>query len=268
MNSEKSFRYTEPDWMKLTLKDDFLFYKVMREESFCRPFLETLLHIKIARIEYLREQKELKLHPTTKSIRMDIYLEGDGKIYNVEMQNAPKGNLPRRMRMYQSVIDADSLLKGAPYRDLKDSFVIFLCNFDPFGKGLPRYTFTHICHENSFSLDDGQTKIVYNINAFENEADPATAALLRYLSTGTAVTDPVKAFAEKVELFKQSHDWRKGNMKYECDLQDARKEGEAAGLLQAAANALKQGLSPETVSGFTGLPLSQLKEMQTGRNNR
>lgn len=55
MNSEKSFRYTEPDWMKLTLKDDFLFYKVMREESFCRPFLETLLHIKIARIEYLRE---------------------------------------------------------------------------------------------------------------------------------------------------------------------------------------------------------------------
>lgn len=61
-------------------------------------------------------------------------------------------------------------------------------------------------------------------------------------------------------------------MKYECDLQDARKEGfdegEAAGLLQAAENALKQGLSPETVSGFTGLPLSQLKEMQTERNNR
>ena len=32
-------------------------------------------------------------------------------------------------------------MKGQTYHDLKESFVIFLCAFDPFGYGLRRYQF-------------------------------------------------------------------------------------------------------------------------------
>ena len=39
------------------------------------------------------------------------------------------------------MIDIDSLLKGAVYSELKESYVIFICTSDPFESGLPVYTF-------------------------------------------------------------------------------------------------------------------------------
>ena len=75
------------NYSDLTLTDDYLFSQVMKDESVCKPFLEMLLEIKIAKIEYLQEQKELNLFPDSKGVRLDVYLEGDGKVYNIEMQN-------------------------------------------------------------------------------------------------------------------------------------------------------------------------------------
>ena len=37
-------------------------------------------------------------------------------------------------------MDVDNLLRGQSYAELKESYVIFICKQDPFGKGLPVYT--------------------------------------------------------------------------------------------------------------------------------
>ena len=50
-------------------------------------------------------------------------------------------DIGKRTRYYQSMIDIDSLLKGAVYSELKESYVIFICTSDPFESGLPVYTF-------------------------------------------------------------------------------------------------------------------------------
>ena len=63
------------NYSELTLTDDYLFSQVMKDESVCKPFLEMLLEIKIAKIEYLQEQKELNLFPDSKGVRLDVYLE-------------------------------------------------------------------------------------------------------------------------------------------------------------------------------------------------
>lgn len=46
-----------------------------------------------------------------------------------------KDNLPKRMRYYQGMIDLNILEKGENYKNLKKSFVIFICTFDLFGLG-------------------------------------------------------------------------------------------------------------------------------------
>ncbi len=73
-------------WQDLKLTDDYLFSQIMREEDFCKLFLEMLMGIKIQKVVYLEAQKEVNLFPQSKGIRMDVYLEGDGEIYNIEMQ--------------------------------------------------------------------------------------------------------------------------------------------------------------------------------------
>ena len=49
-----------------------------------------------------------------------------------------KDNLPKRMRYYQGMIDLNILEKGENYKNLKKSFVIFICTFDLFGLGPKR----------------------------------------------------------------------------------------------------------------------------------
>lgn len=126
-------------WKDVTLSDDYLFSQIMRDGEFCKLFLEMLMEIKIAKVSYLEAQKEENLFPQTKGIRMDVYLEGDGEIYNIEMQTAHRHNLVKRMRYYHSAMDVDSLLRGNPYDRLKKSYVIFICNFDLCGDGYPVY---------------------------------------------------------------------------------------------------------------------------------
>ena len=184
-------------WKDLKLTDDYLFSRIMREEDFCKLFLEMLMGIRIQKVVYLEAQKEVTLFPHSKGVRMDVYLEGDGEIYNIEMQTA--------------AIDVDSLLRGNPYDRLKKSFVIFICNFDLCGDGFPVYESVTTWRQNGKETGDGQVKIVYNMNAFEKAEDPKLKALLRYLSGGT-VTDETRGLAEKVAAFKRQTkpaDWPK-----------------------------------------------------------
>ena len=254
-------------WKDLKLTDDYLFSQIMREEDFCKLFLEMLMGIKVKKVVYLEAQKEVNLFPQSKGIRMDVYLEGDGEIYNIEMQTVRKTNLVKRMRYYHSAIDVDSLLRGNPYDQLKKSFVIFICNFDLCGDGFPVYESQTVWKQNGKEIGDEQTKIVYNIGAFEKAQDPRLKALLRYLSTET-VTDEARTLAEKVAAFKRHFPDGRPHMKYELDLYDKWFEGKEEGILQTAAAALKQGVPPETVAAFTGLSLSQLSKLQHTENSR
>lgn len=52
---------------------------------------------------------------------------------NVEMQAVSHAALGKRARYYHSQIDMDLLETGKEYVELPDSYVIFICDFDPFG---------------------------------------------------------------------------------------------------------------------------------------
>ncbi len=268
-------------WEDLTLIDDYLFSQIMKDEEFCKLFLEMLMGIKITKVIYLEAQKEVNLFPQTKGIRMDVYLEGDNEIYNIEMQTGHKHNLVKRMRYYHSAIDVDSLLRGNPYDQLKKSYVIFICNFDLCGDGFPVYESQTVWKQNGREIGDEQIKVVYNTSAFEKAQDPRLRALLQYLSTAT-VTDEARPIADKVVAFKRLFPDGRPHMKYELDLYDkwsegrvegikegieqGRKEGieqgQKNGILQTALKALKQGVPLETVASFTGISITELEKLQ------
>ena len=151
-------------WEDLTISNDFLFSKLMRDEEICKGIIETLLHIKVGKIDYLEEQKSIDIIYDKKSIRLDVYVEDEDKIYNIEMQVTNRKELAKRARYYQAMIDLNTIEKGETYNKLKESYVIFICTFDPFGKGLSKYSFQNICKEdNSLKLEDKTHKIFFNI---------------------------------------------------------------------------------------------------------
>lgn len=121
-----------------------------------KELLEMFLNIQIERLVLCESEKSVNFNYGSKGIRFDVYLkDSDGKCFDIEIQTVNTRNLSKRARYYQSLIDADNLKLGENYNNLKESYVIFLCLFDIFGKNLPVYTFENICRQdNSVFLGD------------------------------------------------------------------------------------------------------------------
>ena len=169
------------------LSNNFLFVKVMSDPEILKPFLEMVLKIKIKKLKMTEYEKTLIPDMYAKGIRMDVYADdgknaGEGTLYNVEMQQRNEYNISKRSRYYQSAMDIDALAKGEDYDRLKNTYIIFVCLFDPFGRERQRYTFVKTCmEENDIRLDDGSVVLVLT----DNPGEPEIEKFYRYLKNST-----------------------------------------------------------------------------------
>lgn len=137
----------------LTIRDNFMFAAVMMQEDNCKQFLEMVLGIEIERIEVSYE-KSIIYNPECKGVRLDVFAKNEqNTCYDVEMQ-IEKDHLGKRTRYYHSHMDMELLESGSDYEHLPGSYVIFVCDFDPFGKEKYCYTFENRCLED-LDLDMG-----------------------------------------------------------------------------------------------------------------
>ena len=212
---------------ELTITDDFMFGAVMSYPQYCKPLLEIALGVRIRRIEYPELQKAINERYGSKSVRLDAYVEDDaGTVYDVEIQTTDKKNLPERMRYYQSLIDLRILEKGEDYTALRRSFVIFICTYDPFGKGRYAYTFENRCREDSgVALGDKSAKIVLNTKGRVGEAGGDLKALLRYMDGAAPESPYTRALDAAVTEIRADKKWRREYMVLNELLRENRRMG-------------------------------------------
>ena len=126
------------DWDSLGLSNDFLFGKVMSDPELCKELLGLILpELQIDRIEYPELQKPIRPDVDARSVRLDVYVKDNkNTVYDIEMQTVNTGELPKRSRYYQGMIDLQLIDAGQSYKKLNHSYVIFICLADIFGLGL------------------------------------------------------------------------------------------------------------------------------------
>ena len=257
----------------LTFIDDGMFQAVMHEPGISEKVVERLLHLKVEKIVYPELEKVIKPFYTTKGVRLDVYLKDDNRVIDIELQNYKQDSIGKRTRYYQSMIDIDSLMKGQDYSELLDSYVLFICNHDPFlkdeehGFGLPCYTFKNTCAENSdVSLDDNSIKVIYNASAYEAVEDKEVHDFLHFVMTNDpGENDFNKLLSETVERLKDNDEFRKDYTAMNLHDRDIKKAAKEEGIQQQAIESAKKmladNLSLDKVSLYSGLPLEQVKEL-------
>ena len=228
---------TRKTLQELTLKDGFMFGTVMAEEKNCRDFLELVLGFPIGRIEVIRE-KTMAYHPENRGVRLDVYAkDNEEKRYNVEMQLRTKPEIGKRVRYYHSQIDMEALLSGQEYEKLPDVYVIFICDFDPFGSGRYCYTFQPICEEDhQLVLNDGSTSIFLSTCGKNEEETPESLVqFLKYAGADLPASTEeygdvfVRQLQESVRRIKGSRRMEEKFMRLEELLREERAEGKAEG---------------------------------------
>ena len=263
MSNNENELTPEEKWEKSTIANNFIFYKVMRNNpSVCQELLEILLEIKIDHIE-MRNEETIETDYGSKGIRLDVYAVGKNQAFNLEMQTTDTKELPERARYYQSCIDVDCLKSGQKYKDLKDSYVIFICISDLFEKGLPCYSFENLCREDvSIHLNDRSYKYFFiadNCDKILNEKQKAFLGLV----VGKKGSD---TFSKKVEQLteeaKHNIQWKRQYMEWERQRTYDFENGKEQKAIETATNLIKMQLGTvEQISQVVGLPLEQVKSL-------
>ena len=170
MDSNKNSNIPVPESVEqiidnLTLFDDDLMSMVFDGNL---PAAELLLRIILKRddlqIISVIGQKELE-NPIVggRNIRLDILVQNkEGKIFNVEVQRSNKGADERRARFHSSMIDSRMLKAKQDFKELRESYVIFITQNDYFGYGLPIYTVNRYLEELGIVFQDGSHIIYVN----------------------------------------------------------------------------------------------------------
>lgn len=196
---------------ELQIQDDFMFGAVMRSPKLCKLFLERVLNVKIAELSYPRSQEIIDLSAGARGVRLDIYVEDEkGTAYDVEMQTTDEGNLPKRMRYYQGMMDLNILEKGNDYKNLKRSLVILVCTFDLFDHGRHIYTFENRClQESGLALKDGTVKIILNTKGTAEDVDSEMERLLKFIDGHQPEDDFTRELETAVESIRKNEKWRR-----------------------------------------------------------
>lgn len=230
---------------ELEIWDDFMFGAVMSNKELCKHLLEIILQKKIRDIRYTELQKTIDLQYDAKSIRLDVYVEDDlDSVYNIEIQTTDEKNLPKRSRFYQGMIDLNILNKGESYNKLKKSYVIFICNYDPFRKGRCFYRFENVCVDDpSLKLEDDSVKIM--INPYGNDTKQfgkGFAALMDFLKNGQISDTYTESLKDEITEVKVSEEWRRRYMKLLIRDQENIEIGKELGELSTCVRQVKNNL--------------------------
>ena len=196
-----------------------------------------------------------------KSVTFDVYAEDtEGKAYDIEIQRASRGAMPKRARYHSSLMDASITEPGDGFERLRESYVIFITDKDVLEEGLPVYHVERYIEEVRRPFADG-SHIIY-VNG-ENRDESPLGLLMRDMHC----TDPddmnYDILAKEVRQFKYSKEGVKIMSGMISDLiEEGRIEGLKEGAIEAATRMIKAGkYTEQEISDILSLSVEEVREL-------
>ncbi|MEE3468440.1 MAG: Rpn family recombination-promoting nuclease/putative transposase [Eubacterium sp.] len=247
----------ETAWESLTLKNNYMFFKVMQEESKLKELLHRVFpEIRIKSLAVVGE-KTIQPGEDIHGVRLDIFAQDEnGRAFTVEMQVCNQDHLPRRMRYYSSTVDSQLLEKGERFASLPDSYVVLICCFDLFGFGLHKYSFSNKCDQvDGLEMGDGVKYVILSTKATANDGvDIGLKNFLDYVEGGVPVKGDefIEGLHKSVTRARADKKWRAEYMTIEQHDMEMQYIGEKRGLetklISQVRRKMQKGLSPDEIA--------------------
>ncbi|MDD7271371.1 MAG: Rpn family recombination-promoting nuclease/putative transposase [Spirochaetales bacterium] len=132
------------------------------------PLVEHIIRVTLNRddISILRVNTQDDIHIFEKghSVILDcLGVDSNGVLFDIEVQKFNNDSLEKRVRYYSSMLDSRySLSKGMPFKEIKDSYVIFLMEEDYFHLGGQVYEVEKVIKGYNLPFIDGSNTIFVN----------------------------------------------------------------------------------------------------------
>ena len=244
----RRLRPIDDDFMRCLFKDNI-------------PLAELVLRIITGKPDLIitecQTQKDMKRLAGARSICLDAY-GGDtsGQKYDMEVQREDKGADPHRARYHSSVLDIENLDAGQEFKQLPETYTIFITEKDVYGLGKPIYRIERINLDTGKPFEDGE-HILYVNGEYRGDSD--IGKLMHDFSCTDANDMNFKLMADRTRYLKENPEGVSEMCKV---MEDMRKES----LTEVAKKLLFDGtLTIEKIAECVGLPLDEVKKLQAGQ---
>ena len=274
------------------IDDDFMSVCFDNYNEGAELLLKIILGRDDLRVTQVRSQRVLK-NLNGKDICLDILAVDSGNnYYNFEIQRSDEGADRRRARYHSSMLDSHMLESGCKVTDLRENYVIFITEHDVLGGSIPLYRIERKIIDTDELFNDGE-HIIY-VNGSDKNCSTELGQLMHDFYCEDSKDMIHKELADRVKYYKEDE----GGVGEMCKiLEDMRNEaeergvkigeergvkiGEARGVkigdergvkigeergvkkarLQNASRMIADGLDLTIVAKYSGLTLSQVKEL-------
>ena len=139
-----------------------------------------------------------------RSVRFDVFAtDTQGKLYNIEVQRADSGAIPQRARYNSVMLDYHELKKQSDFKELPESFVVFITENDVIGADEKIYHIDRIVKENGKEFGDG-THIIYINGSFKGEKGKPLDDLIHDFFCANPSEMRHKQLADRVAFLKEN----------------------------------------------------------------
>ena len=234
------------------LDDDFMTMVFDKNIEATELLLKVILGRNDIKVIEVVAQREYK-NPVTggRSITLDIYAEdSEGKVYDIEVQRADAGADVHRARFHSSMIDTKMLKEKQKFKEIHDSYVIFITENDVMDMGLPLYHVERTITETGKFFNDG-SHIIYVNGSYKNDEDPVGRLMHDFRCT-SAVDMFYPELAKPVRHFKETE----GGQKAMCKAMEDRIAKERVQVLTRSIEKLTKNLNMTVEQAMSVLDIS------------
>ena len=246
----RGFRLIDDDFMNACFDDNIEGTELILRIILNKPDLS---------VRSVKTQKVMK-NLLGRDIWLDINAtDSKNDEFDIEIQRADKGADPKRARYHSSILDAHLLSPSEDFKDLPETYVIFITENDVIGRGKPLYRIERRIEDIDELFNDGE-HIIY-----VNGEDKNSATELGELMHDFFCTNPddmhFKQLADKVRYFKEDE---KGVATMCKVMEDMRQEAVERDRIDRAKSLLRIGkLSLEEIANAMELSVEKVKELAT-----
>lgn len=187
----------------LRLIDDNFMTKVFEDKECVEVLLKAIIKKKDLKVNSVNVQYDIK-NLQGRSVRLDILAEDkDGKMYNIEIQRNNHGAVPKRARYNSSLLDTNITDAGEDYKNLAETYIIFITEGDIFGANKALYHVDRVVKETKKSFGD-EAHIIYVNSKIQNNT--VLGRLMHDFYCTDAKDIKNRKLAKRVKFFKEDEE--------------------------------------------------------------
>ena len=235
---------TVRDVGKLRPIDDLMFRVMARDKAFCGELLGVLLQDPGLEVVECKPQSAVT-NTRGRSAVLDALCElSDGRLVDVEVQRADKGDLQRRARYYASLVTTDRTPPGARFADVPDVCVALVCEFDPLGEGCSLYHVDRVVRESGRTLENGLSELY--VNALARDGGEVSA-LMRVFTEAEAYDEG--RFPETSRVKRRLRETEEGREDMGSVIEEIREEIRAECIAEGIETGRAEGIAEGEARG-------------------